>query len=63
MKRHRFYCNPINTDTAELIGADVRHLSKVLRLGPGDTVDLFDGTGCIADAVGVDLEKFAPIHP
>jgi len=38
-----------------LDGAEARHLSSVLRLGPGDAVELFDGRGAWAGAeiVGV----------
>uniref|UniRef100_A0A7C1F3F7 Ribosomal RNA small subunit methyltransferase E n=1 Tax=Ammonifex degensii TaxID=42838 RepID=A0A7C1F3F7_9THEO len=32
-------------------GADVKYLTRVLRLGPGDTVTIFDGEGRIWEAV------------
>lgn len=42
----RFYCpNLIAGKEAELIGDEARHLAKVLRKGPGDWVELFDGQG------------------
>lgn len=42
----RFYCpDLIPSGAAELIGDEARHLSKVLRKGPGDLVELFDGQG------------------
>ena len=43
----RIYCLPIPEDTSAIELADdtVRYLRSVLRLGPGDEVLFFDGTG------------------
>ncbi|MDA1138471.1 MAG: 16S rRNA (uracil(1498)-N(3))-methyltransferase [Planctomycetota bacterium] len=43
---HRFYLESIPlTGVAILTGTEHRHLSKVLRIPPGETVFLFDGRG------------------
>jgi len=43
----RFYIDPrqIKGDTAELNGAEARHIRTVLRLQPGDEIELVDGSG------------------
>ncbi len=43
----RFYIDPKSLDDKEAMvtGQDAKHLKDVLRLGPGDKVCLFDGTG------------------
>lgn len=47
MSRHRFYVPPerIRQNTVKIKGADVWHITKVLRLGEGDRIYIFDGTG------------------
>ncbi len=47
---YRFYVRPINRGTVELSGAEAHHLIKVLRLEVGDSVELFDGEGIVAQA-------------
>ena len=57
---HRAYCEnlprPTDGDSSGSLphvvlgGAEARHLSSVLRLGPGDAVELFDGRGAWARA-------------
>ena len=44
---HRFLIEPaaIHQNRVELQGNEARHLIKVLRLGPGDQVVVFDGAG------------------
>jgi len=46
----RFFVRPINTGTVELTGQEAHHLAVVRRLGPGDTISLFDGEGGLAIA-------------
>jgi len=47
MRAKRFFIPPgqIQKGTAALFPDQSRHLRTVLRLGPGDTVELFDGEG------------------
>lgn len=49
MSRRRFYAPPGDFDlerrTVRLAAEEARHLSDVLRLGPGDEVFVFDGEG------------------
>ncbi len=48
----RFFCADIRNNTElALDRQESYHLSKVMRLGPGDEVELFDGRGTIASAV------------
>lgn len=49
----RFFVAPEQFDSPGpvITGPDVRHIAKVLRLGPGDAVDLLDGAGRAAHAV------------
>ena len=47
MALRRFYIAPemVNEEQPELCGSDAGHICRVLRLGPGDLIELFDGTG------------------
>jgi 16S rRNA (uracil1498-N3)-methyltransferase len=45
MTLHRFYCPDCGGGEVELGGPESRHAARVLRLGPGSRVLLFDGTG------------------
>jgi 16S rRNA (uracil1498-N3)-methyltransferase len=47
MQRHRFHTTPSRIDAATIrLDADeAHHLARVLRLGPGDRVFVFDGGG------------------
>lgn len=47
MSLRRFFINPaeITGETAQLTGPEAHHLRAVLRLGPGDPLTIFDGTG------------------
>ncbi len=42
---HRYFASEISGDTAALTGAEARHLGRVLRAQPGQTVTLCDGAG------------------
>ncbi|MBQ1820611.1 MAG: 16S rRNA (uracil(1498)-N(3))-methyltransferase, partial [Clostridia bacterium] len=48
---HRFFTNKIQSNTAVVRGEDVKHIARVLRLAPGDAVQLCDGNGSECDAV------------
>ncbi|BCO10568.1 hypothetical protein GF1_29440 [Desulfolithobacter dissulfuricans] len=43
----RFFIDPdqAGNDQVELSGPEARHLRTVLRMQPGDRIELFDGTG------------------
>jgi 16S rRNA (uracil1498-N3)-methyltransferase len=42
----RFYCEkPVVDSRAVLAGPDANHIKNVLRLNPGDNIELFDGKG------------------
>ena len=43
---HRFMVAPNNITNEEITleGDDLKHLSQVLRLRPGDTIHVFDGS-------------------
>ncbi len=53
----RFYCGSISKSDVELDGRQAHHLAGVLRLKPGDKVELFDGNGTLATA------KIAGVNP
>ena len=51
MAKHRFYCpDSLIGPRVELTGTEAHHLLNVLRLGPGQEVELFDGRGTAAIA-------------
>ena len=58
ISRFRFFCPHMVEDVATLAGDEARHATRVLRLRPGDAVELFDGCGMVAtgtlDHVGRD---------
>ncbi|NLP00344.1 MAG: 16S rRNA (uracil(1498)-N(3))-methyltransferase [Clostridiaceae bacterium] len=60
---HRFIVSPdnIQNDKITLEGDDLKHLRQVLRLKPGDTIHVFDGSGVEYEAVIFSLEKFRAI--
>jgi len=53
----RFYCCPLDKSVAELSASESRHLSSVYRLGTGDKVELFDGSGGLASAIVISAAK------
>ncbi|MGA2092037.1 MAG: RsmE family RNA methyltransferase [Sedimentisphaerales bacterium] len=68
---HRFYCDSLDDAKIVLEGTEAHHLA-VLRLGPGDKVELFDGAGALATAVisgirrniiTLDIEQIRRIDP
>ena len=54
---HRFFTDTIQPHTAVVRGEDVKHISRVLRLKPGDPVQLCDGEGNECEAI---IESIAP---
>lgn len=50
MRRFYIKTDSINNGRAVITGQEARHLGTVLRLGPGDRVELVDGRGTIAMA-------------
>jgi 16S rRNA (uracil1498-N3)-methyltransferase len=61
--KHRFFCDalPNESDGERVVlkGAEAKHLTSVLRLGPGDLVELFDGrgSGARAEIIGGDKRE------
>ena len=61
--KHRFFCdalpNEADGERVVLKGAEAKHLTSVLRLGPGDLVELFDGrgSGAHAEIIGGDKRE------
>jgi 16S rRNA (uracil1498-N3)-methyltransferase len=54
----RFFCDSIHRDTGTILtDVQFRHLTKVLRLKIGDSVELFDGKGILAQAIIEKIEK------
>ncbi len=49
VRQRRFYCCPIRSGSVELDAGQAHHAAGVLRLEPGDPVELFDGAGTVAD--------------
>ena len=49
MRNIRLYCENLQDDSIVLDETEGHHLYKVLRLGPGDAVELFDGDGTCAE--------------
>lgn len=47
----RFFCDNIAESTATISGDDAHHISRVLRMKPGDTLSLCDGAGGEFNAV------------
>ena len=55
MTVHRFYCPQLDQPVVELTGDEAAHGRRVLRLGVGDAVGLFDGTGTVAEGRITDV--------
>ena len=47
----RFFCDNIADSTAIISGDDAHHITRVLRMKPGDALSLCDGAGIEYDAV------------
>lgn len=57
MSLHRFYCQDLQARRSALAAEESRHAITVLRLGVGDTVQLFDGQGRIAFGCIVEASR------
>ncbi len=59
MRRFFLSSEKIHLDEPEIEGQDARHIRMVLRLGPGDSIVVFDGTGAeyAARIVSVDNRR------
>ncbi|MGI6123866.1 MAG: 16S rRNA (uracil(1498)-N(3))-methyltransferase [Acetivibrionales bacterium] len=60
---HRFMVAPANIQNDRIIleGDDLKHLRQVLRIEPGDTVFVFDGSGIEYEAIILSMDKFRAI--
>jgi 16S rRNA (uracil1498-N3)-methyltransferase len=56
---HRFIVDPgnVRNGRVKIEGNDLKHLKKVLRLGPGDSINVFDGSGKEYEARLLSVEK------
>ncbi len=57
MKEKRFFQSPINQGGSEITGPEAHHLIKVMRCQVGDSLELFDGKGCLAQASIVEVKS------
>ncbi len=56
--RRFFFKNTLIVDNSVVIGGDeARHIIRVLRLKPGDFIELFDGCGTVVKAKITQLQK------
>ena len=59
----RFFCERIESDCAIVTGEDARHLTRVLRIKPGEEYILCDGKGmdyrCEAVEISADAVRFS----
>src|SRR6516162_7203372 len=66
MSRRRFFVDAIHGGAAELRGDDARHLTRVLRVEPGQQFEISDQTGAwlaeVAEAHG-DRVVFRVVEP
>lgn len=60
---HRFMVAPdqMNKDTVTILGEDLKHLRQVLRLGPGEIIGVFDGSGMEYEAELISVDKTAAL--
>jgi len=57
MRRFFVETTELTGSTAVISGSDARHIKTVLRLKPGDEIELFDGTGVVCSA---RIQSFLP---
>jgi len=53
----RFFCDDLTSDKPCLSGAEAHHAIHVLRLKCGQSIELFDGAGTVAEAVIEDIQR------
>ena len=56
MSVQRFYCKVITKEVVELVGSEGHHAADVCRLKAGERVEVFDGGGCLGEAVVKDVK-------
>ncbi len=52
-----FYCENLNPDNIVLNEETSKHIAQVLRMEPGETIQLTDGKGILANALIIDNHK------
>ena len=57
MRRFFISGDKIANNVPDIIGDDARHIAQVLRMQPGDSVELFDGSGWVYEA------RLEAVHP
>jgi 16S rRNA (uracil1498-N3)-methyltransferase len=57
MRRFFISGDKLANNVPEIIGNDARHIAQVLRMRPGDPVELFDGSGWVYEA------RLEAVHP
>ncbi|MHC4295525.1 MAG: RsmE family RNA methyltransferase [Planctomycetota bacterium] len=55
--KHRFFAESLDDEAVNLEGGEAHHAANVLRLGVGAAVELFDGSGGLAEGVIVSIER------
>ena len=53
----RFYVHPTDQPSIKISDSEARHIGRVMRLGPGDSITLFDGSGRESQATIVEVQK------
>jgi 16S rRNA (uracil1498-N3)-methyltransferase len=57
MRRFFISAENLANNVPEIIGSNARHIAQVLRMQPGDPVELFDGSGWVYEA------RLKSVHP
>ena len=57
LKVPRFYCYHVETGRLELASAESHHLTHVLRLSPGDRIEVFNGRGVVGQGMISDITR------
>jgi 16S rRNA (uracil1498-N3)-methyltransferase len=57
MRRFFISADKLANNVPEIIGNDARHIAQVLRMQPGDSIELFDGSGWVYEA------RLEAVHP
>ena len=58
MRKPRIFCTELSSSSYKCTNIkQIHHLAKVLRLKPGDAVELFDGNGSVANGKIQEINK------
>ncbi|MDJ0781463.1 MAG: RsmE family RNA methyltransferase [Desulfosarcinaceae bacterium] len=57
MRRFFILANNLANNVPEIVGPDARHIAQVLRMQPGELIELFDGSGWVYEA------RLEDVHP